>query len=138
MIERIRILAVDDSRVIRTVMETLFEAVGCDVVTAEDGRAGWRALRDFQPDVILTDYNMPDVDGLAFVEQVRRDPFTHATPIFVVSSEDCPVKRTAMDRAGANAWFPKPVQPPVLISAVMAAAAAGQADHAAERFVRYA
>lgn len=126
MIERTRILVVDDSPVIRTMMARVFEAVGCEVNTAEDGRAGWRALLAFHPDVILTDYNMPDVDGLAFVQKVRRDPFTRATPIFVVSSEDCPLKRAAMDRAGANGWFPKPAHPPTLIGAVMAAATVGQ------------
>lgn len=122
MAEDIRVLAVDDSSVIRAMMGVIFTAAGCEIVTTCGAREGLRALRNFEPHVILTDYNMPGLDGHAFVRLVRRIDRFRSLPILVVSSEDGPEKRLAMTDAGADAWFPKPIDAAQILAAVQAVA----------------
>jgi two-component system chemotaxis response regulator CheY len=123
MTGRLRVLAVDDCLAIRTMLDALFTAAGCQFVCASSARQALRALRVFHPQVILTDYNMPGVDGLGFVALMRRDPRFKTTPIFVVSSEDDPEIRAAAERAGADGWFAKPIEPAALMAAVCHASA---------------
>jgi two-component system chemotaxis response regulator CheY len=115
----VKILAVDDCPAVRRVLEALFTAAGCHLVTAASAREALRILRVFRPNVILTDYNMPGVDGRGFVALVRRIPSFRTIPIFVLSSEEAPEFHLAMQRAGATAWFSKPIDPAPLMEAVV-------------------
>jgi two-component system chemotaxis response regulator CheY len=121
MTEAVRILVVDDSPAIRQVLAGILGAAGCEVVTADGVRAALRCLRAFQPDVILTDFNMPRLNGEVFVRLVRRDPRLADLPVFVVSSEDDAAIHQRMETAGADAWFSKPVDVHGLVRTIRAA-----------------
>jgi two-component system chemotaxis response regulator CheY len=123
MTEAVRVLAVDDSPAIRWVLRGILTAAGCEVVTAEGTRPALRCLRTFQPDVILTDFNMPRLNGEAFVRLVRRDPRVRHLPVFVVSSEDDTGIRQRMEKAGADVWFDKPVDIQALVQTIRGAVA---------------
>jgi|GEM_PF-5899144 len=120
MADDIKVLAVDDSSVVRAMMGVIFTAAGCRIETASGVRDGLRTLRRFEPHVILTDYNMPGLDGHAFVRLVRRNERLQHIPILVISSEDDPAKHAAMARAGVDAWFPKPIDAARILTAVQA------------------
>lgn len=133
MTEGVRVLVVDDSPAIRQVLCGVLGAVGCEVVTAEGVRPALRCLRTFQPEIILTDFNMPGLNGEALVRLVRRDSRLADLPVFVVSSEDDAGIRRQMEAAGADAWFEKPVDVHALIGAVRMAVAPLPASRAAGR-----
>jgi two-component system chemotaxis response regulator CheY len=126
MTEAMRVLIVDDSMAVRSILEQILMAIGCEVASADGAREALRILRRFRPDLILTDYAMPGLDGCAFVRLVRRDARFQAVPILVVSSEEDPDKRWAMTRAGADAWFSKPIDPARLVRAVHASTLAAR------------
>ncbi|HEX8470174.1 MAG TPA: response regulator [Brevundimonas sp.] len=129
----IRILAVDDSESIQALLRQLLGTAGHEVVTADSPRQALRVLRIFDPHIILTDFNMPGIDGHAFVRLLRRSPRFDSTPIFVLSSETETLKRDLMNDAGANGWFSKPVCTDQLIAGVQAAARAVVRQHTASR-----
>lgn len=126
MTAHLNVLVVDDSSGARTFLAGLLAAAGYHVVTAHGARDGLRRLRSFRPDVILTDYNMPFLSGYDFVRLLRRAPDFLTTPVFVVSGENAWEKRLLMDQAGANAWFPKPLDPVLLLISIAAVAPLGQ------------
>ena len=128
MTDVVRILVVDDSAAIRQVLGGILRAAGCEVVTADGARAGLRCLRAFEPDVILTDFNMPRLNGEAFVRLVRRDPRLVDLPVFVVSSEDDPGIHQRMEAAGADAWFDKPVDVQGLVRTIRATVSTPRED----------
>jgi CheY-like chemotaxis protein len=121
MTEAVRILVVDDSPAIRQVLRGILTAVGCEVVAADGVRAALRCLRTFHPEIILTDFNMPGLNGEALVRLARRDSRLVDLPIFVVSSEDDTNIHERMEAAGADAWFGKPVDVPLLIETIRTA-----------------
>jgi len=128
MTDAVRILVVDDSAAIRQVLGGILRAAGCEVVTAEGARAALRCLRAFEPDVILTDFNMPRLNGEAFVRLIRRDPRLLDLPVFVVSSEDDPGIQERMEVAGADAWFDKPVDVQGLVRTIRAVVSTPRED----------
>jgi CheY-like chemotaxis protein len=128
MTDVVRILVVDDSAAIRQVLGGILRAAGCEVVTADGVRAGLRCLRAYEPDVILTDFNMPRLNGEAFVRLVRRDPRLVDLPVFVVSSEDDPGIHQRMEAVGADAWFDKPVDVQGLVRTIRAVVSAPRKD----------
>jgi two-component system chemotaxis response regulator CheY len=118
-----RVLIVDDSERIRLMVAAVLQAVGCSVVTAANGLSGLAQFRAHAPDAIVTDINMPVMDGLTFVSQVRDQPGGRALPIFVLSSDDCPAKRARAHAYGVNRWMEKPTDLAAMASAVMQSAA---------------
>lgn len=87
------VLTVDDSRTIREMLNHTLSAAGFRVVTAEDGVHGLDVLQTERPDVIITDINMPRLDGFGFIEAVRGDAAHRATPILVLTTESEPEKK---------------------------------------------
>lgn len=113
------ILTVDDSRTMRDMLRLALTGAGHDVVQADDGVAGVEALANAARfDVIITDINMPRMDGFAFIDQVRRHPTYRATPILVLTTESEPAKKQRARDAGATGWIVKPFDPAKLIAAV--------------------
>ena len=105
------VLTVDDSATIRTMLQCALVDAGFRVVQACDGLEGLEQLRGEAPDVIITDINMPRLDGFGFIEQVRRDERFRATPILVLTTEsDAEIKAQAK-AAGATGWVTKPFDP---------------------------
>ncbi len=114
MSSRKSILAVDDSLTIRELINFVLSNAGYEVVLAEDGVEG---LERLQPDVIITDVNMPRMDGLTFIERAR-DTRARGTPILVLTTESEPALKARAKAAGATGWIVKPFNPVQLVAAV--------------------
>jgi two-component system chemotaxis response regulator CheY len=118
-----KILTVDDSRTMRDMLMFTLTDAGFHVVQAEDGIHGLEVLRAEMPDVVVTDINMPRMDGFGFIEGVRADDTYRSIPILVLTTEQDPEKKNRARRAGATGWVVKPFDPIKLIEAVRRVAA---------------
>ncbi len=112
------ILTVDDSRMMREMLLMVLRDAGFNVVQAEDGVDGLSVLSATSPDVIITDINMPRMDGYGFIEHVRKDERHRATPILVLSTESAPEKKARAREAGATGWIVKPFNADNLLGAI--------------------
>ncbi|MFZ2103601.1 MAG: response regulator [Oricola sp.] len=113
-----KILTVDDSRTMREMLRHTLANAGFEVVTAEDGADGIQKLRESQPDVVITDINMPVMDGFEFIENVRKFEEFNRVPILVLTTESAPEKKQRAQNAGATGWIVKPFDPEKLTRAV--------------------
>ncbi|KTS92926.1 oxidoreductase [Pseudomonas oryzihabitans] len=102
-----RILVVDDSLTVREMERKLLEGQGYQVEVAVDGMDGWNAVRAGEFDMLLSDIDMPRMNGIELVELVRRDPRLHALPIMIVSYKDRPEDRLKGMQAGADYYLTK-------------------------------
>ncbi|HUO03150.1 MAG TPA: response regulator [Rhizomicrobium sp.] len=113
------ILTVDDSRTMRDMLKFALAGAGHDVIQAEDGVHGLEVLANCgHVDVIITDINMPRMDGYGVIEQVRRDPQRRNIPILVLTTESEPAKKQRARDAGATGWIVKPFDSEKLLAAV--------------------
>jgi two-component system chemotaxis response regulator CheY len=117
------ILTVDDSRTIREMLKAALMDAGMEVVQAEDGLHGLEVLETCSPDVIITDINMPRMDGFGFIEAVRGSGRHRAIPILVLTTESVDDKKDRARRAGASGWIVKPFDPVKLVTAINRVAA---------------
>lgn len=104
---RQRVLVVDDSITTRTLEQSVLEAAGYDVITAVDGDDGWRLLQEHGADLVLTDVEMPRMDGLALCEAIRRSKRFAQLPVIIVTSLEAPEQRERGLEAGADAYVVK-------------------------------
>ena len=117
------ILTVDDSRTMRDMLRLALADAGFRVVQAEDGVHGLEVLEGETPNVIVTDINMPRMDGFGFIENVRKNARYRAIPILVLTTESDAEKKARARRAGATGWIVKPFDPIRLVAAVRRVAA---------------
>ena len=117
------VLTVDDSRTMRDMLRIALSSAGYEVLQAEDGQHGLEVLASARPDVIITDINMPRLDGFGFIEGVRRDARLRAVPILVLSTESHVEKKQRARAAGATGWIVKPFDSAKLVDAVRRVAA---------------
>jgi two-component system chemotaxis response regulator CheY len=117
------ILTVDDSRTMRDMLRLALTDAGFQVLQAEDGVHGLEVLQGEMPDVIVTDINMPRMDGYGFIEGVRSDPRCRTIPILVLTTESSPEKKMRARDAGATGWIVKPFNPEKLVEAIRRVAA---------------
>ncbi|WP_126455574.1 response regulator [Sulfuriflexus mobilis] len=113
-----RILAVDDSRLIRDMVNTILSAEGHEVITADDGTEGLERARDEVFDLVLSDINMPNMNGISMISKMRRLPGYEFTPIVMVTTEDADYRKNKARNFGATGWLVKPFTPERLINAV--------------------
>ncbi len=113
-----RILAVDDSPTIRALVSKALRNAGFDVFLAVDGVDGVGALSEADPHLIITDINMPRMDGFGFIDAVRGQDKHRATPILVLTTESAPELKMRARNAGATGWIVKPFDPAKLIKAL--------------------
>jgi two-component system chemotaxis response regulator CheY len=118
-----RILTVDDSRTMRDMLRLALVKAGFHVIEAVDGAHGLEVLSQAGADVIITDINMPKLDGFGFIEAVREDAAHRATPILVLTTESDPEKKNRARQAGATGWIVKPFHPDRLVEAIRRVAA---------------
>ena len=118
MSEAKTILTVDDSRTMRDMLLMTLRDAGYDVVQAEDGEDGLEKLAERRPDAIITDINMPKLDGFGFIEKVRADPSNTAVPILVLTTESEQDRKDRARQAGATGWIVKPFNPTKLLDAL--------------------
>jgi two-component system chemotaxis response regulator CheY len=112
------VLTVDDSKTMRQMLQHALVSAGFNVVQAEDGVHGLEVLSQSTPDAIVTDINMPRMDGFGFIEGVRRQDEYRAIPILVLTTESDGEKKERARRAGATGWIVKPFDPVKLVSAI--------------------
>ena len=112
------VLTVDDSRTMRDMLRMALTGAGFHVTQAEDGVHGLEVLSQGMPRVIVTDINMPRMDGFGFIEAVRSQPQYKAIPILVLTTESDDAKKMRARQAGATGWIVKPFDPDKLVAAV--------------------
>ncbi|MFD2112917.1 response regulator [Thiorhodococcus fuscus] len=112
------ILMVDDSASLRSVVAIALRGAGYDVIEASDGRDALAKLAGQKVHLIISDVNMPNMDGITLVQELKKQPSYRFTPIMMLTTETQPEKKEAARAAGAKAWLVKPFQPPTLLEAV--------------------
>ncbi len=117
------ILTVDDSRTMRDMLQIALAGAGYRVIQAVDGIDGLETLEAQGADVVITDINMPRMDGFGFIEGLRANPDHRATPVLVLTTEGDPAKKQRARDAGATGWIIKPFDPVKLLDAVRRVAA---------------
>ena len=114
----LRVLAVDDSRTIRELVGLTLTEAGFEVHLAEDGEHGLEVLAGAAPDVILTDINMPKLDGFGFIKKVKSQSQYSDTPILVLTTESSDGLKARARDAGATGWIVKPFDGAKLVRAL--------------------
>ncbi|HTZ00775.1 MAG TPA: response regulator [Xanthobacteraceae bacterium] len=117
------ILTIDDSRTMRDMLKMALGSAGFTVLQAVDGQDGLNVLARQPVDVIITDINMPKLDGYGVIRAVRSDPAYNATPILVLSTEAEQESKDIAKDAGATGWIVKPFDPEGLVNLVNAVCA---------------
>ena len=112
------IMIVDDSASIRQVVGIALRAAGYDVLEGCDGKDALARLTGQKVHLIISDVNMPNMDGISFVKAVKQNPTYKFTPIIMLTTESQEEKKLAGKEAGAKAWIVKPFQPAQLLAAV--------------------
>jgi two-component system sensor histidine kinase and response regulator WspE len=105
--QRKRVLVVDDSLTVRELERKLLQARGYAVEVAVDGMAGWNAVRTGHFDLVVTDIDMPRMDGIEFVTLIKQHPALKSTPVIVVSYKDREEDRQRGLMAGADYYLTK-------------------------------
>jgi two-component system chemotaxis sensor kinase CheA len=100
-------MVVDDSIVTRMLEKSILEAAGYRVRVAADGAEAWRSLEADPVDLIVSDINMPNMDGLALTARVRAHAHLHETPVVLVTSLDAPEDHARAVEVGADAYIVK-------------------------------
>ena len=114
----LNILAVDDSRTMRNMIQAALSDAGFETHLADDGQHGLEVLEGIDPDAIITDINMPIMDGFGFINAVRSQDKHKGTPILVLTTESAPELRAKARDAGATGWIVKPFDPEKLVRAL--------------------
>ncbi len=112
------VLAVDDSASIRNMIAFVLEKAGYDVVVAEDGQEALEYARQHTVDVVLTDINMPNLDGIDLIKELRALPNYKFVPMLVLTTESATDKKMEGKAAGATGWIVKPFDPAQLVSTI--------------------
>lgn len=112
------ILAVDDSASMRQMVSFTLKGAGFDVIEAEDGQAGLECARENDVNLLLVDQNMPRMDGISLVRELRKLPKYKSTPILMLTTESSDAMKSAGRAAGATGWLVKPFDPARLIEVV--------------------
>ncbi|KQW82653.1 response regulator [Brevundimonas sp. Root1279] len=117
------VLTIDDSRTMRDMLMIALVDAGYRVIQAVDGVDGLETLSAEGADVVITDINMPRLDGFGVIEGVRADPKHRSTPVLVLTTESDTAKKQRARDAGATGWIVKPFDPAKLVDAVRRVAA---------------
>jgi two-component system chemotaxis response regulator CheY len=113
-----RILLVDDSAAVRKVASIALAAAGYEVLEAANGQEALTRLEGGKVHLIISDVNMPVMDGIALLKQVKAHPNYRFTPVIMLTTEAGEDKKQEGRAAGAKAWIVKPFQPQTMIAAV--------------------
>ena len=111
-------MTVDDSKTMRDMIAFTLKRAGFQVSEAEDGQKALSALASMSVDLIITDLNMPLLDGVGLIRAVRQDPKHRSVPILMLTTEGDPVKKAEGRSAGATGWLVKPFDPDKLVDLV--------------------
>ncbi len=112
------ILIVDDSSSLRQVVSMALKGAGYDTIEACDGQDALNKLTGGKVHLIISDVNMPNMDGITFVKEVKKNPSYKFTPVIMLTTESQEGKKSEGQAAGAKAWVVKPFQPQQMLAAV--------------------
>nr|WP_238940806.1 response regulator [Sphingomonas beigongshangi] len=112
------IMTVDDSPSMRMLLRAALTDLGYQVLEAEDGVHALERLDGVQPDLLITDINMPRLDGFGLIERVREQDRHRNLPILVLTTESSDEKKQRARKAGATGWIVKPFHPEKLAAAI--------------------
>ncbi len=113
-----KVLTVDDSATMRDMVCHTLRDAGYDTVEASDGAKALEVMQHQRVDLIITDLNMPNMDGFTLIEQARANPAYRFTPILMLTTESDMQKKERGRAAGATGWVVKPFNPEKLVQAV--------------------
>ena len=120
-----RILIVDDSATVRQQLQSLLRSHGFVVVEAEDGEQGLETAKAGDVDLLIVDVNMPRMNGIQMVGEIRKLAQYQKTPIFMLTTESTKSVMALGKSAGATAWIIKPFRPDILVRGIERVLAAG-------------
>jgi two-component system chemotaxis response regulator CheY len=112
------VLTVDDSRSIREMVSFTLKSAGYEVVEAVDGEDGLNKAKGQSVQMVLTDQNMPKMDGLTLIKSLRALPTYQKTPILMLTTESGDAMKAQGKAAGATGWLVKPFNPEKLLEVV--------------------
>jgi two-component system, chemotaxis family, chemotaxis protein CheY len=112
------ILTVDDAATMRKLIAFTLKGAGHEVLEAGDGVEALALLKTRSADLIITDVNMPNMDGISLTRELRNLPAFKSTPILLLTTESAPEKKAAGKAAGATGWIVKPFQQEQLLAEV--------------------
>ncbi|QBE64885.1 response regulator [Pseudoduganella lutea] len=112
------IMVVDDSASIRQVVGIALRQAGYDVIEGCDGADALAKLTGQKVNLIISDVNMPNMDGITFVRELKTRPAYKFTPVMMLTTESQQEKKAQGQAAGARAWMVKPFKPEALLAAV--------------------
>ncbi|TGN18450.1 response regulator [Leptospira idonii] len=113
-----KVLIIDDSAVFRKIISVHLRNAKFDLIEAGDGIEGLQQLANNSIDLIVSDMNMPNMDGISFIKKVKEDPKFKFIPIIMLTTESQPEKKQMGLDAGAKAWLTKPFSPEELIETI--------------------
>lgn len=106
-----KILIIDDSNSMRGILRSALLGGGFEVIEAANGQEALVTLDGQRVDLIITDVNMPGMDGISVVREIRRRPRTKCIPVLILTTESTPELKQAGRVAGATGWIVKPFNP---------------------------
>jgi two-component system, chemotaxis family, chemotaxis protein CheY len=112
------ILVVDDSASLRQVVNIALSGAGYKVIEACDGKDALGKLNGDKINLVISDVNMPNMDGITFVKELKKLPNYKFTPVIMLTTESQEGKKAEGQAAGAKAWVVKPFQPAQMLAAV--------------------
>lgn len=112
------VLIVDDSTSMRQLVSFTLKDAGYNVIEASDGRDALNKINGSKISLVITDLNMPGMDGISFIKALRNQPNFRFTPIIMLTTESQEAKKAEGRRAGASGWIVKPFTPEQLIEIV--------------------
>jgi two-component system, chemotaxis family, chemotaxis protein CheY len=112
------ILAVDDSASMRQMVAFTLKGAGYNVIEAADGQEAFDKARGAKVDLVLTDQNMPKMDGITLVKNLRGLPSYNGTPILILTTESSDEMKAKGRAAGATGWLVKPFDPGKLLAVI--------------------
>jgi two-component system chemotaxis response regulator CheY len=112
------ILAVDDSASMRQMVSFTLKGAGYDVIEAGDGQEALNIAKSKRVNLVLTDVNMPKMDGIALIRALRGLPDYKFTPMLMLTTESATDKKQAGKAAGATGWLVKPFNPDQLLATI--------------------
>jgi len=112
------IMTVDDAASVRQMVRFTLEEAGYEVTEAVNGLDALKKINSFAIDMLITDLNMPNMDGIALIRKVRAIPRIKFIPIIMLTTESQDAKKQEGKKAGATGWIVKPFRPEQLVAVV--------------------